>query len=239
MANYENHLKWGIISAVVVGLGVGWMGLSYPKYLPLVIATAAIASLAPDVDSNSSRPLQIIFQGAAFVIPPILIWRIRILHTTPEIAILSWLVMGAIVLYPMKWVFKKFTIHRGVFHSIPAAIIFGLICFLIARNEGMGRKLQLGLAIAGFSGYMTHLILDELWAVDFNGKKLKMKKSFGTAICLTSPGIWNNVALYFTLVAISWLSIIEWYRLPLWPLFNPKQMAFISKIIDRLLTGWL
>ncbi len=232
MADYQNHLKWGAISAIACSFTASLLGFAAPQYIPLLVGTAVIASLAPDVDSNSSRPLALIFQGAAILIPPILIWRIRWLHANPERAIFVWLLSAGLVLYPIKWLFKRFTIHRGIFHSVPAAVLLGVICFFLARNEGMGRKLQIAFGFVAFTGYITHLLLDELWAVDFNGKKVKKKKSFGTAFKFISPGLWNNIALYVITILMCRAAWAQWHRIPFMPYFEMNQLIkWVNEVI--------
>ena len=61
----------------------------------------------------------------------------------------------------------------------------------VHRNLDL-RLFWTGAAIAGF---MTHLILDELYSVDFRG--VRLKKSFGTALKFWSTrGAWPNISTY-------------------------------------------
>lgn len=41
---------------------------------------------------------------------------------------------------------------------------------------------RLVIGLGAFLGGMSHLILDEIYAVDFDGVRLKTKRSFGTAV---------------------------------------------------------
>lgn len=76
-------------------------------------------------------------------------------------------------------ILKRITVHRGVLHSIPFALIFAEIVFLFLRPFGWRERLLL--ALAAWIGAMSHLILDEIYAVNFDGKKIRLKQSFGTA----------------------------------------------------------
>lgn len=91
-------------------------------------------------------------------------------------------------------IFKEITVHRGLFHTIPAMIAAGAGLYLILEGE-----YRLWAAMGLTLGGLTHLTLDEIFAVDWSGKRLK--KSFGTALCvwqrdqpLASAALWTLCA---------------------------------------------
>src|SRR5437763_1772226 len=62
---------------------------------------------------------------------------------------------------------KSYTRHRGMFHSIPAALIFAELAYLACESDTSSiRLLKAGGVMIGF---LSHLILDEIWAVQFSG----------------------------------------------------------------------
>ena len=71
------------------------------------------------------------------------------------------------------------TDHRGMFHSIPAALIFGELAYLAASGDEVVRAYKAGAVIIGF---MSHLFLDEVYSVQWSGGKIGLKSSFGTAL---------------------------------------------------------
>ncbi len=101
-------------------------------------------------------------------------------------AILLWAMMlgVAIMAQAMIGLFKQFTIHRGVFHSIPAAGIYALSVYLFIGTALPGLE-RLVLSSVALAGFLSHLILDEIWSVDFMGARLK--RSFGTALSVWKP----------------------------------------------------
>ena len=74
---------------------------------------------------------------------------------------------------------RKFTVHRGMFDSIPAMLVFGGITFLVTGGSPMRDRYLMAGGVMG--GFLSHLILDEIYAVEFKGGRWRTKKSFGTA----------------------------------------------------------
>ena len=64
---------------------------------------------------------------------------------------------------------------------------------------------------------LTHLVLDEVWAVDFNGNLPRRKRSFGTALSWRVKRRSVNALLYLTLGVCGWLWWTQWHRLPFIP----------------------
>ena len=108
-----------------------------------------------------------------------------LIRDPPYPHLILWGLMGALALLiqialPL---FKRATVHRGIFHSIPAILIYALALHLATfRYPAEERLLVLA---AAFAGALSHLILDEIYAVDLGGARLK--KSFGTALSLWKP----------------------------------------------------
>src|ERR1700752_3273971 len=91
--------------------------------------------------------------------------------------------MGTLVFvrYVVKEVFFNFSYHRGIWHSLLATAFCAFVTAwvyskLLGRNEGVAWLAAGFMAI----GYLTHLILDEIYSVDVMDTRLKA--SFGTAL---------------------------------------------------------
>src|SRR5437660_1583159 len=71
--------------------------------------------------------------------------------------------------------------------------------------------LAVGLTTAGgvMLGFLSHLALDELYSVDFNGVRLRLNKYAGSALKLTSPSVPATVAAYAVLAALSYLAWLD------------------------------
>ena len=98
-------------------------------------------------------------------------------------------------------IFKHFTAHRGVFHSIPAALVMGLVAMSVSGLLGIGEKTTLAVGLAITAGDLSHLVLDEINStVNLSGIPFKPKKSLGTALSLTGGSKMITTAIYVALV---------------------------------------
>src|SRR5581483_8048964 len=101
------------------------------------------------------------------------------------------------------------TVHRGMFHSTPAMLIAGLAVFLLDKGSDM--PVRLFLAGGVMIGFLSHLVLDEVFSVDFLG--LRLKKSAGSALKLASKSLPATLTCYAILAALSylaWRDVSEW-----------------------------
>ncbi|MEL6344275.1 MAG: metal-dependent hydrolase [Myxococcota bacterium] len=204
MADYQTHLTGAIITGAATAFAASILGVATPIEAPFLAMVGVWGGLAPDLDSDNSRPLRIVFDYASLVVPFVMLWRIPALTDSWARAIVTWLVIAAVVRWPMKWVFQRFTVHRGIFHSIPAALIFGGLGFLLAGRRVDDVHLQAAIGVSALIGYLTHLTLDELWSVDFEGRRIK--KSFGSALALTAPSRVSTGIAYALLAIIGLLT---------------------------------
>lgn len=93
---------------------------------------------------------------------------------------LAWAAMVGVALIVQLSVplIKYTTVHRGIWHSIPVVVIYAELTYLFLEN--FTRSTRLIVAGAALAGALSHLILDEIYSVDFNG--MRIKRSFGTAL---------------------------------------------------------
>lgn len=109
---------------------------------------------------------------------------------------LAMVAMSALVQAVLPF-FKGVTVHRGIFHSVPALGIYALAVYLCAFRYGVEERTLMGLAAAG--GVLIHLLLDEMYSVDLGG--VRLKQSFGTALSFWKPRTPWISALAWALVA--------------------------------------
>ena len=60
-------------------------------------------------------------------------------------------------------IFKRYTVHRGMWHSIPACLACGLLAFLIVAGQDLAIRLFKAGAVS--LGFLSHLVLDEIWSL--------------------------------------------------------------------------
>ena len=85
------------------------------------------------------------------------------------------------VRYLALGVFSALTVHRGIFHSLVAALFFWfLVTSLSYYLFALSALFAWSIGFFLFFGYIVHLLLDELFSVDLLNSRLK--SSFGTAL---------------------------------------------------------
>lgn len=205
MADFQTHLIGGAVAGAAVAVAGTALGVIAWPLAPLIALTGLVGGLAPDIDSDHGRPIAILFRVAAVTAPLAVVYRVPALSEPWWVGAGVWAGLALIVRYPASWIFARLTVHRGIFHSLPAAVIFGALVALFAARHEARPRLQLLMGAAGVVGYLTHLLLDELWSVDFNGRRLRVKRSFGTAMRVWGLNWWTSVCAYAAAVGLAWL----------------------------------
>jgi hypothetical protein len=93
-----------------------------------------------------------------------------------------------------------------LFHSIPALAIVGLGMFLIYPSDNV--RLRLFLSGAVVIGFLSHLILDEIYSVDFMGARLRLNKYAGSALKLVSKSWTATLTTYLVLALLAWRVVL-------------------------------
>ena len=160
MADFKTHITTSC--AVGAGYGVAGYVLLGPTALPTCVLSAGLCGLAgmlPDLDSDSSVPVRETMAFAAAVVPMLMIDRFQAMGWSHETIVLAGGLLYCGVRFGVSALIKRYTVHRGMWHSLPAAAIFGLLAFLICSCNDMTLRLfKTGAVVLGF---MVHLILDE------------------------------------------------------------------------------
>jgi LexA-binding, inner membrane-associated putative hydrolase len=201
MASYQGHLMFSsVLGAAYGGVGLVRLNLDWGPVL-LGAGVTTIGGLLPDLDSDSGVPVREMFGLAAAIVPLLCYPRLRLDFTPDQTLVL----LGGIYLfirYFLSSIFKKYTVHRGMFHSVPALLISGLALFQIYHNDTE----QIRWYIAGgvMLGFLSHLVLDELYSVDFMGIRIKLNKYAGSAIKFWSPSLPATLVCYAILGVLAW-----------------------------------
>jgi membrane-bound metal-dependent hydrolase YbcI (DUF457 family) len=194
MADFKTHIS----TSTVVGIGYGALGHACGMTLATSMLAGGLCSVAgmlPDLDSDTGVPLRESIAFGAAIVPMMLIDRLQHMGLSNEAIVLAGGLIYLIVRFGVSDIFKKYTVHRGMWHSIPAAATCGLLTFLIASGPDL--EVRLFKSIAVVLGFMIHLLLDELWSFERKGVGIRVKKSFGTAMKFWSRrSMWANVSTY-------------------------------------------
>ncbi|MDP1562732.1 MAG: metal-dependent hydrolase [Pirellulaceae bacterium] len=191
------------------GLGIAYGALGYWQYdLPMgncVIAGAmcSLAGMLPDLDSDSGVPIRELKLFTSVVIPMLLMERFQRMGMNHSSMVLAGGIAYVIIRFFVFNMFRSYTKHRGMWHSLPAALIASTVAFLLSSNPDIAVRLFQAWAV--LLGFLSHLLLDELYSVDLNGRRLK--KSFGTALKFWGTNGWANYSTYIKLAVVTLLAI--------------------------------
>ena len=157
----------------------------------------SFAGMLPDIDSDTSKSFQECIYLTAGIGCILTASRLRHFVTDPDFAMLGGAFMFLLIRFGLGTLIKKITVHRGMMHSIPMAILSGELVFFFVTGPVQDRFIK---AAALTIGFLSHLILDEVYSFDSTGTTLRFKKSFGTALKWTNPKQKGAVTLIYTLL---------------------------------------
>ena len=230
MPGFKTHITASTL------LGVGYGGAAYVMYgvpwptCALAGGLCSVSGMLPDIDSDSGTPLRESMAFAAAVVPMMLLHHFQHWGLSHELIILAGAAVYLLIRFGLSALLKRFTVHRGMFHSLPAAAIFGEIAFLLASGDDWRlRAYKAGGVVLGF---LSHLILDEIYSIQWSRGRLK--KSFGTAVKFFGHGWLSNLATYAGLALLAALIFYE----PQWSR-NPDRAgnASVQQAATRLIDG--
>jgi len=199
MANFNVHINTaaavsGILSVSLVGFNIADEKSAFYCFI-----AGIVGGILPDIDHNNSTPIKImkfiLSNLAAFLIVINYIHKLKILE-------LAGLWIAVLIFFEGVFsLLKKFTVHRGILHSIPMAILlsFGSVVFFY-RYLHINWIKAYCIAMFLFIGYLVHLFLDEIYSVDITNKRLK--KSFGTALKFFSKNPAVNLLVYSLIIGL-------------------------------------
>lgn len=207
MAAFREHILFSSLLGVGYGVTAGTVLKFTPTEAILAGYLTGIGGMLPDLDIPTGRPGQEIFSLSAAVVPLLTVGHI--LHVTRmpvnnESVILIMLAMYFLIRYGLAWMVNHLSVHRGMFHSLPAMLIAGLSMYLVYPSSSPWIKLLMGGGLA--LGFFSHLFLDEVYSVGWNGPLPQLKKSFGTAIKWASPSLGPTLFTYALLVGLTFVA---------------------------------
>src|SRR5262245_41019679 len=130
MASYPVHLSVSTALGAAYGAAAVWFW--HIDWGPAFLGAGltALGGVLPDLDSDSGVPVRELFGILAAAAPVLLFTRLRAAGFTPEQTIAIGAALYLIIRYGVAAFFKRITVHRGMFHSIPAMLIAGLFVYL-------------------------------------------------------------------------------------------------------------
>lgn len=207
MANFRTHITVASAGGMLLayaGWQLQWWASSQAL---LVVALTAFGGILPDIDADRSHSIRLIFNILSI---PALVLGVLILQ--------PWLSSGQLLMacggvylavrYLAGITFSRFTVHRGIWHSLLASLLCALLTTAVSfQLLSQPAWLAWSHGAAVWIGFVIHLLLDEIYSVDLEGARLK--RSFGTA--LKFGDCRRPLSNMLMLIAL----------LPLWPCLPP------------------
>lgn len=220
MANFPTHIAVGTLVSGALATVTVAADMVAPENIVAVTLAGVLGSVLPDIDLEESRPARAMFSGLAVFFSFAVLFSLDRTYSIVEMLIL-WLGTLVLVRFAGKELFFRFSYHRGVWHSLLALVFCSLVTACVF-SKLLGRDPSvawLGGAFMG-AGYLTHLILDEIYSVDVMDTRIK--SSFGTALKLFDYHHLGHSAVMAAAVAL----VFVW---------TPPARVFVNNITSRSL----
>lgn len=209
MADFRTHVGAGLAVGYVIAIATASMrGFVQPLTPLYMFAATFIGSFLPDLDSDHGTSFKIVFSLVA-----IFGGNISFLYFLNQQGLppLAWAIVPPLVTFAIRYglgnIFQKYTVHRGIFHSVPAIGIAVLSTLLVLGSFSLTPRSLLLISGSVGLGYLSHLVLDEVYAVNFEGLTFKPKKSLGTALSFGSSSKRVTIATYILLLLLFFVNL--------------------------------
>ncbi len=204
VAGFKAH----ITGSTIVGVGYAYWGFSSQamsiESSILAGGLCSVSGMLPDLDSDSGIPLRETSMFASAIVPMLMIDRFRDLELSHESMALAAMLIYMAIRFVLVEFFKRYTVHRGMWHSIPAAASAGLLAYLVMPCPTESVRIYKSSAVV--LGFLVHLTMDEIWSIDMR-HGFRLKKSFGTALKFFGNGALANVSVYAKLALLVYLAV--------------------------------
>lgn len=218
MANFATHIGVGtFVSGALATVTLAADVISAESLMAVTLA-GVLGSVLPDIDLKDSRASRAFFSGLAFFFA----FCALMLHATNLSIAELWIVVPIVFLiirYGLEAAFHRFSYHRGIWHSITAGLFFWFGTAIVFHTL-LGKHPGIAWLAGGFLfvGYVTHLVLDEIFSVDLLDRRLKL--SFGSALKLIDR---KHVADTLVIACAAILTFV----------FAPPSSAFVEGVTSQ------
>lgn len=230
MAGYREHITVSGTLGLAYGFAAaGMFAFSITQSMIAGILTW-VAGMLPDLDSTTGRPVRELFGLTAALAPLLLLQHTSKLGISGDRAMLFALLLYGAVRYGGATVLGKLTVHRGMFHSIPALIIAAEITFLCYYSPSLRVRTLMALGVA--LGFLSHLVLDEMYSVQWDGTRVRLKRSAGSALKFFGPEALPNGMALGLMMFLSYATLMSSGLLPDPKMQPAPEMLQITEELD-------
>ena len=204
MAGFKTHISVsggiGVATGLTATVGLGFT----PVQGMLVGYLTTLGGMLPDLDSSSGRPIRELFGVTAALVPMAFADELKLLGGNTETVLLLAVVSYLTIRFGGAWLLSRLSVHRGMFHSVPAMLIAAEVVFLTYHSDSNTVRLLMAVGIA--IGFLSHLILDKLYAIQWNGLKLELNQFAGSAVKFFGKSFATNAVTWLMLIVLTWCS---------------------------------
>ena len=219
MAKFKTHINLGILLGLFISIFVSFFSLTKNILIALIaFFSVIIGSFLPDIDSDTGTPFQIIFGFLSFLSAILMLYYLLLKDVT-DLKMLIGLPIASLIFIRViiGKIFQKITHHRGIWHSIPFALIVTLFVLLITNRFNISPYDKLIISASFGIGYLGHLILDEIYSlINLSGIPFTSKKSLGSALKFSSNSKIITVIAYliiFVLIYFTFPILTEIFKI--------------------------
>jgi membrane-bound metal-dependent hydrolase YbcI (DUF457 family) len=208
MGNYRQHITFAWLLGVFYSIGAFVLMGVHWFYGTVATLLTTLSGLLPDLDSDSGVEMKG-FTGILGVLAAVAVWEeVGKIQPPPIFELHLWAMVLAylMVRHGLRRVLSRLAKHRGISHSLPTCVVWGLLTYLYYPSSYHGLRVLMGSAV--MVGFFSHLLLDEICSVDLKGARVN--KAFGTAIKFWAPSAWTTLGMYALLSYLTWLTIQRW-----------------------------
>jgi len=239
MADFNTHV---FAAAAVASLGatVCTKLLNLPVSTALLLtAGGTIGGVLPDIDLKYSVPSKILF--SIFGVIAAIAWMFaRVTDFSVSELWVFGIAIFLLIRFPLWALFHQFTVHRGSLHSLAAALMFSLLAAVMGEHV-LHVAPETSWLLSGFValGVLIHLLLDEIYSVDFMGARIK--HSFGSALKLldTQRIAASCLVLFVCLVSWFWtpstdslVALWKYNQVPWMDLLLPDYLQIVERQVQ-------
>lgn len=207
MAGYREHIT---VSGI---LGFGWGcaafllgGFSLMQSIIAGVLTW-VSGMLPDLDAEGGRPIRELTGLTSAFAPLLVVQHAHELGMADDHVLFAGILAWALVRYGGSFLLAKLTVHRGMFHSIPALLIAAELMFLVYPGQDLRVRLLMGLGVG--IGFLSHLLLDEVYSVQWDGARVRLAKSSGSALKIFGDEPLPNGIAMGLLLAMTWAVLLK------------------------------
>jgi membrane-bound metal-dependent hydrolase YbcI (DUF457 family) len=231
VADFKTHVTFS--SAIGAGYAVVASGSGFHLSTAILAGgLCGVSGMLPDIDSDPGVPRREAFGFAAAFIPLLMMDRFKQFDLSHDQIVLCGVLMYVGIRFWLSRLIGRWSVHRGMWHSIPAVLIFAGLAFLISGSPDIfDRYLK---AVAVGLGALSHLVLDEVYSIDTSGFVPKLKKSFGSAVKFFGPDPKANFSTYAKLAVVALMIGTEPMVIDRIEMHNPQLAAKLRGTANKV-----